>query len=319
MTAHTSPSWTLRDVPPLTGTRALVTGVTSGIGLVTARELARAGAEVVLAARNPAKLAATQRDLVEAVPGARFLPLVVDLADQASVRRAAQEAVAGGPLHLLVNNAGVMATPHRRTVDGFELQLATNHLGPFALTGLLLDALLASGRARVVTVSSVAATTVRRVSPDDPRRRPGRYRRWRAYSESKLANLLFTLELDRRARAAGAPVVAVAAHPGLTRTDLVANGMRRGGADGLGRLRTDGAIGLAATRLLAQDATQGALPTLMAATAAALPCGSYVGPAGPFQLHGPPTLVPLPGPARDTELARELWELSERATGVHFP
>jgi NAD(P)-dependent dehydrogenase (short-subunit alcohol dehydrogenase family) len=324
MTAHTSGErlrWTLADVPSLTGTRALVTGVTSGIGLVTARELARAGAEVVLAARNPEKLAATQRALTEAVPGARLRTLVADLADQASVRRAAA-AVPEGPLHLLVNNAGVMATPHHRTADGFELQLATNHLGPFALTGLLLDRLGDSGGARVVTVSSVVARTVRTVSLRDPRVQHGRYRRWQAYGESKLANLLFTLELDRRARAAGLPVLAVAAHPGYTHTNLVSNGMRRGGtagATGTGGLRVDGAIGLAVTRLVGQSPEQGALPKLMAATAPCLSGGSYVGPAGPFALNGPPTQVALPRPALDPELGRALWELSERATGVSWP
>jgi NAD(P)-dependent dehydrogenase (short-subunit alcohol dehydrogenase family) len=311
--------WGLADLPSLTGTRALVTGTTSGVGLVTARELARAGAEVVLAARDPAKLDATRRAIGTAVPGARLQPLVVDLADLASVRRAAAEAADLGPLDLLVNNAGVMATPYRRTPDGFELQLATNHLGPFALTGLLLDRLVASGGARVVTVSSIVARSVRTVPVRDPRERPGRYRRWRAYGESKLANLLFTLELDRRARAAGLPLVAVAAHPGWTATNLVSNGMRTGSAgDGPGRLRADGAIGLAVTRLVGQSPDAGALPSLMAATAPGLPGGSYVGPSGPFQLHGPPVLVGLPGAALDTELARAVWELSERATGVSF-
>jgi NAD(P)-dependent dehydrogenase (short-subunit alcohol dehydrogenase family) len=304
-------------MPSLAGTRALVTGVTSGIGLVSARELAHAGAEVVLAARNPEKLAATEHELAGAVPGARLRRLVVDLADQGSVRRAADE-VGDGPLHLLVNNAGVMATPQQRTPDGFELQLATNHLGPFALTGLLLDRLVAAGGARVVTVSSVMAATVRTVSLRDPRGQHGRYRRWRAYGESKLANLLFTVELDRRVRAAGLPVLAVAAHPGHTHTNLVRSGMRSDVA-GEGRLRLDGAIGLAATRLVGQSPDQGALPTLMAATAPGLPGGSYVGPAGPFALHGPPTLVELPRPALDTELGRALWELSERATGVTWP
>ena len=305
-------------MPSLHGRRALVTGVTSGIGLVTARELARAGAEVVLAARDAVRLATTQRDLTQEVPHARLRALVVDLADLASVRRAASEAAAHGPLDLLVNNAGVMATPERRTVDGFDLQLATNHMGPFALTGLLLEQLVASGGARVVTVSSVAATTVRTVPLHDPRERRGRYRAWRAYGESKLANLLLTVELDRRARAAGLPVVAVAAHPGHTLTRLVSNGMRTDGG-GRGRLRLDGAIGLAVTRLVAEGPDQGALPSLMAGTAPDLPGGSYVGPAGPFELHGPPTLVGLPGPALDTELARGLWELSERATGVSWP
>ena len=316
---HADPSrvWTLADLPSLTGTRALVTGVTSGIGLVTARELGRAGAEVVLAARNPEKLAATEGELSAAVPGGRFQRLVVDLADQASVRRAADE-FGDRPLHLLVNNAGVMGTPRQRTPDGFELQLATNHLGPFALTGLLLDNLVASGSARVVTVSSVMATTVRTVSLRDPREQHGRYRRWRAYGESKLANLLFTVEFDRRARAAGLPVLAVAAHPGYTHTNLVSSGLRSD-VGGKGRLRLDGAIGLAVTRLVGQSPDHGALPTLMAATEPGLTGGSYVGPAGPFALHGPPALVGLPAPALDSELGRALWELSERATGVSWP
>ena len=305
-------------IPDLAGTTALVTGATSGIGLVTARELARAGAEVVLAARNPEKLDTAEREVSEAVPGARLHRLVVDLADQSSVRRAA-ERIPDGPLHLLVNNAGVMATAHQRTPDGFELQLATNHLGPFALTGLLLDRLLSSGGARVVTVSSLMAASVRSVSLHDPREQHGRYRRWRAYGESKLANLLFTVELDRRARAAGVPVLAVAAHPGWTSTNLVSTGMRRQSPSGQGGLRVDGAIGVAVTRLVGQSPEQGALPTLMAATTPDLPGGCYVGPSGPFGLHGSPTLVELPGPALDRELAQALWELSERATGVSWP
>jgi NAD(P)-dependent dehydrogenase (short-subunit alcohol dehydrogenase family) len=242
----------------------------------------------------------------------------LDLADLASVRAFA---AATEQVDVLINNAGVMAVPKSRTADGFEMQFGTNFLGHFALTGLLLDRLVASGGARVVTVSSIAATGPRRVSLADPREHR-RYRRWQAYSESKLANLLFTLELDRRARAAGLPLVAVAAHPGWSSTELVANGMRAGGVGGpgtgTGRLRPGGAIGLAVTRLIGQSAEDGALPTLMAATAD-LPGGSYVGPGGPFQLHGPPTLVGLPGPARDEDLARRLWELSERATGVRYP
>jgi NAD(P)-dependent dehydrogenase (short-subunit alcohol dehydrogenase family) len=313
-------AWTPQEVPDLTGRRALVTGVTSGLGEATVLELVGRGAEVVMAARHQDKLAAAVADVQRRVPAAVVHPLRVDLADLTSVRRAADEAAAYGPLHLLVNNAGVMGTAHQRTPDGFELQLATNHLGPFALTGLLLDRLVAAGGrpgdARVVTVSSIMATSVRTVPLDDPREQHGRYRRWRAYGESKLANLLFTLELDRRARAAGLPVLAVAAHPGYTHTNLVRTGMRRGGSGGL---RVDGAIGLAVTRLVGQSPEDGALPTLMAATAPGLPGGSYVGPAGPFGLHGPPTLVGLPGPALDTELARALWELSERATGVSWP
>ncbi len=297
----------------LTGRRALVTGVTSGLGQVTARELARAGAEVVLAGRDPAKLRATESRLHHEVPAARFVPVQLDLAELASVRRAALETVALGPLDILVNNAGVMATPEQRTMDGFELQLGTNHLGPFALTGLLLPALIDSGDARVVTVSSLMARTVRTVSLSDPRLPPVRYSKWNAYSQSKLANLLFTLELDRRVRRTGLPVTAVAAHPGYTRTNLVAAGLN------MGRRRIDGTIGLAVTGLVGQGVEEGAAPQLRAATQPGLRGGSYVGPSGPFELRGPPRLVNPPRAAQDAALASALWSLSEKATGVTFP
>jgi NAD(P)-dependent dehydrogenase (short-subunit alcohol dehydrogenase family) len=306
-------SWTVADIPDLTGRRALVTGVTSGLGEVTARELARAGAEVVLAARNEAKLDHTVTALERAVPGARLVPLVLDLADLASVRRAAAEASALGALDILVNNAGVMATPHERTVDGLELQMGTNHFGHFALTGLLLDALVASGNARVVTVSSLLARSVPGVSLADPRAADAGYRRWGAYGQSKLANLLFTFELDRRVRAKGLPVTAVAAHPGYTKTNLVDNGLNRGGR------RMIGAIGVAATALIGQGVEQGAEPQLRAAVEPGLPGGSYVGPGGPFEVRGAPRVVRPPQPAQDTELAAGLWTLSEMVTAVRFP
>ncbi|HET8602351.1 MAG TPA: SDR family NAD(P)-dependent oxidoreductase, partial [Marmoricola sp.] len=212
---------TVAEVPDLTGRRALVTGVTSGLGEQIALALARRGAEVVLAARNPAKLAATRADLERRLPGARLQGLLVDLADLSSVRRAAAEASAAGPLHLLVNNAGVMATPYTRTVDGFELQLATNHLGPFALTGLLLPRIVESGDGRVVSTASQAHRFALRAPLEDPRLATGHYSRWQAYAGSKLANLLFTFELDRRLRTAGLPVRALAAHPGYASTGLM--------------------------------------------------------------------------------------------------
>ncbi len=305
--------WSLADVPDLTGRRALVTGVTSGLGEVTARELARAGAEVLLAARNPEKLESTVSALRDEVPTARLVPRELDLADLASVRQAASRAAELGPLDILVNNAGVMATPETRTRDGFELQLGTNHLGHFALTGLLLDALVASGEARVVTVSSLMARTVRSVTLEDPRAPSGRYRRWNAYGQSKLANLLFTFELDRRVRAAGLPITAVAAHPGYTETNLVDNGMN------LGRRTVNGAIGIAVTSLVGQDVHQGALPQLRAAVEPGLDGGSYLGPKGPLEMHGSPGRVRPPRPATDVALAAGLWELSARATGVSFP
>ncbi len=306
-------AWTLADVPDLTGRRALVTGVTSGLGEATARELARAGAEVVLAARSPEKLEATIRSLREEVPEARLVPLQLDLADLSSVRRAAAETADGGPLAVLVNNAGVMATPKARTADGFELQMGTNHLGHFALTGLLLGALVASGDARVVTVSSTMARSVRTVSLSDPRTQSGRHRKWNVYGQSKLANLLFTFELDRRARAASLPVTAVAAHPGYTSTNLVSSGLN------MRRRTLTGTIGVAFTALVGQSVAQGATPQIRAAVEPALGGGTYLGPQGPFEMHGSPGLVQPPKPALDPELAASLWAWSEKATGVSFP
>lgn len=301
------PGWTLADVPDLTGTRAVVTGVTAGLGTTTALELARAGAEVVLVARSADRLAATRRELEATLPDAVLRPVVVDLADLSTVRRGAAEIVALGPLDLLVNNAGVMALPYARTVDGFELQFGTNHLGPFLLTGLLLPQLVASGHGRVVTVSSQAHRIARRAPLDDPRTLHGRYSRWGAYGGSKLANLMFTFELDRRARAAGLPVTALAAHPGYSATELV------GKTGGVG-----GQIMHAATRLLGQPAKLGALPTLMAATAD-LPGSTYVGPDGPGQMRGYPRVVRPRRLALDETAQRRLWDLSELATGLRYP
>lgn len=299
--------WTLADVPDLTGTRAVVTGVTAGLGTVTARELARAGAEVVLVARSADRLAATRAELEADVPAATFHSVIADLADLSSVRRGATGISALGPLNLLVNNAGVMALPYARTVDGFEMQLGTNHLGPFLLTGLLLPQLVASGDGRVVAVASQAHRLARRPPLDDPRSTTGRYSRWGAYGGSKLANLLFTFELDRRCRAAGLPVKALAAHPGYSSTELVG---KTGGVAGQ--------IMAAATKLLGQPAHLGALATLMAATAD-LPGSTYVGPDGPGQMRGYPQIVHPRRMALDEDAQRRLWALSESATGIRYP
>lgn len=310
----TAPQWTLDEIPDLDGRRALVTGVTSGLGEHTVLELARKGAEVVMAARDAAKLERSVAGLRRALPQAALVPLPLDLADLGSVRRAAEEAGRLGPLDILVNNAGVMATPHRRTVDGFELQMGTNHLGHFALTGLLWPQLVAAESARVVTVSSQMHRLARTVPLDDPRHDTGRrYERWTAYAQSKLANLLFAFELERRARMAGTKVQSMAAHPGYARTNL----QRSGPGMGSGRSRT--AILLGATRLLGQPSDIGALPTLMAATMRGLPGGSYVGPKGPLESRGLPTVVKASRVANDPQLARRWWELSEEATRVQFP
>ena len=303
-----APPWTLADVPDLTGKRALVTGVTSGIGEKTVIELARHGAEVILGARNPAKLEASIKTITDAVPGAVLHPLAIDVSDLSSVRRAAGEVE--GPLDLLVNNAGVMATPYQRTADGLELQMATNHFGPFALTGLLLPWLVASGDGRVVAVGSQASRVARRAPLGDPKDGSVRYHRWRAYAESKLADLMFVFELDRRARAQGIPVKGLAAHPGYSATGL----MGAGSPDQRPLVAT---IMKSVFSSVGQPAEIGALPTLMAATAD-LPGSTYVGPSGPLQMSGFPRIVSPRRLAHDREAQTRLWEISEEATGVRF-
>lgn len=307
-----APPWTLADVPDLTGKRALVTGVTSGIGEKTVIELARHGAEVILGARNPAKLEASIKTITDAVPGAVLHPLAIDVSDLSSVRRAAGEVE--GPLDLLVNNAGVMATPYQRTADGLELQMATNHFGPFALTGLLLPQLIASGDGRVVAVGSQASRVARRAPLGDPKDESVRYHRWRAYAESKLADLMFVFELDRRARAQGIPVKGLAAHPGYSATGLMGAGPGAGRPDQRPLVAT---VMQSVFSSVGQPAEIGALPTLMAATAD-LPGSTYVGPSGPLQMSGFPRIVSPRRLAHDREAQTRLWEISEEATGVRF-
>jgi NAD(P)-dependent dehydrogenase (short-subunit alcohol dehydrogenase family) len=305
--------WTANDIPDLTGKRFVVTGVTSGLGASIALELARHGAAVVLAARSATKLEQTERRICAEVPAADLAPLVVDLSDLGSVRRAAARTSSLGSIDCLVNNAGVMATPYARTVDGFELQLATNHLGPFALTGLLLPQLAASGDGRVVSTSSVTHRVALRPPLGDPRTQTGRYSKWGSYAQSKLADLLFTFELDRRLRAADLPVRALAAHPGYSATGLMHSALGDPGQAGV----VSRAIH-AIFSVLGQPADQGALPTLMAATAD-LPGSTYVGPDGPLQMRGSPKIVTTSRGARDRTAQRRLWEISEEATGVHYP
>jgi NAD(P)-dependent dehydrogenase (short-subunit alcohol dehydrogenase family) len=304
--------WTASDVPDQSGRRAVVTGANSGLGLNVARELARAGARVVMAVRDTTKGAAALERLRREVPGADAQVRALDLADLESVR-----AFASGidePVDLLVNNAGVMALPHRRTRDGFEMQLGTNHLGHFALTGLLLPRLLNRSRdggddARVVTVSSGAHRMGRMNWNDLQSER--RYQRWLAYGQSKLANLLFTLELQRRADAAGAPLRSVAAHPGYAATNLQFQSAQMEGSALKARVNALG------NRLFAQSDEQGALPLLYAATTD-LPGGAFAGPDGRGEMRGHPRLVGMSGRASDPDAARRLWEVSQQLTGVTF-
>jgi NAD(P)-dependent dehydrogenase (short-subunit alcohol dehydrogenase family) len=290
-------TWTAADLPNLTGQTAIVTGANSGIGRVAARELAAAGADVILAVRNLAKGEQARAGMSGRVEVRRL-----DLADLASVRDFA--AGVDTEVDLLINNAGVMAVPESRTADGFEMQFGTNHLGHFALTNLLLDRVTR----RVVNVAS-GAHRMGTIRLDDPNwERPGSYHRWRAYGQSKLANLLFTAELQRRLEAAGSPVIATAAHPGWSATHL----QERTGS----RLQ-DGVMRLG-NRLLAQTDEMGALPTLYAATAD-IPGNSYAGPNGFQEMRGTPHLVGRSARAADDAVAARLWDLSEELTGVRFP
>ena len=304
--------WTEADVPVQRGRTAVITGANTGLGVETARVLASRGATVVLACRDPGQAArAAALITAEGVPGERVPTLRLDLASLASVREAADEIGSRYPrLDLLINNAGVMMPPYGRTEDGFELQFGTNHLGHFALTGLILDRLLATGGSRVVTVSSNGHRTGR-IDVDDLQSER-RYRKMRAYGQSKLANLMFTYELQRRLAAAGAPTIALAAHPGTSRTDLVRH------LSGPGRAVANAQLG-PLTSWFAQSATMGALSTLRAATDSDATGGQYYGPGGPFEFTGYPVPVASSDRSRDVSVRGILWEEPEKLTGVRFP
>ena len=303
-------AWTTADIPDLTGRTAVVTGANSGIGFGAAVELARHGAAVTLAARDPDRGADALARLRSEVPAATAELGRLDLADLASVRAFATGYRPDG-LDLLVNNAGVMAVPLRHTPDGFESQFGTNHLGHFALTGLLLPTLLARPGARVVTVTS-GYHRIGRIDFTDLDARD-RYRKWPAYAQSKLANLLFTFELQRRADAAGVELLAVAAHPGYSATNLQSVGPRLAGS----RVMERGTA--VVTRVIGQPARDGALPTLRAATDPAVRGGEVFGPDGFLELRGTPKQVAVSRRARDRAVAERLWTVSEEKTGVRYP
>ncbi|MET9882955.1 oxidoreductase [Streptomyces sp. NPDC006430] len=305
------PGWNAENVPDQSGRTAVVTGANSGIGYVAARELARRGADVVLACRSAARGRAALLRLRAEVPRAEvdFMPL--DLADLGSVREFAQ---AYGQRHrsldLLVNNAGVMALPYGRTADGFEMQFGVNHLGHFALTGLLMPQLLAAAPgARIVTVSS-GFHALGDVDHDDLNSEQG-YRRWIAYGRSKTANLLFTHELARRLRAAGSTVVAAAAHPGYASTNLHAGGAHVEGLRPMARLL---ALGNA---VIAQSAASGALPTLYAATGPGVRPDAFFGPR--LGWRGAPVGSWRAKWTLDDASGERLWAASEELTSVSYP
>jgi NAD(P)-dependent dehydrogenase (short-subunit alcohol dehydrogenase family) len=300
--------WTTEQIPDQSGRTAIVTGANSGLGLSTARELARRGARVVLACRNAAKGETALRE-VERVASADASPelAALDLASLASVRAfAAGFAAKHADLDLLVNNAGVMAPPRRETEDGFELQFGTNVLGHFALTALLIGLMQGREDARVVTVSS-NAHKMGKINFDDLQSER-RYMRWAAYGQSKLADLMFALELDRRLRASGSTITSLAAHPGYAATNL------QSAAPPL----LDRVVMIFTNLVIAQSADLGALPILFAATAPGLEGGVYVGPDGLGEFRGHPKVVGTSRAARDEEVATRLWSVCEELTGVTF-
>jgi NAD(P)-dependent dehydrogenase (short-subunit alcohol dehydrogenase family) len=303
-------NWNEANIPSQQGKLAVVTGANSGIGWNTALELARAGAEVVLTARTGEK----GQDAVDRVrrqlPKARVRFDLLDLASQRSVRAFAAKVASGPKLDLLVNNAGVMRLPRRQvTEDGFEMQFGTNYFGPFALTLLLLPVLLRAPSPRVTTVSSGAANMgLKKINFDDLQWERS-YGPWKAYCQSKLADLMLMLELARRSKAAGMNLVSNASHPGYARTNLQTSGPGR-------ELNL---VERAFTTFTSHDAAHGALPTLRAATSPEATSGTYYAPDRMFNLKGDPIFVKLPRPVLDEAAARRLWEVSEQLTGVSWP
>jgi NAD(P)-dependent dehydrogenase (short-subunit alcohol dehydrogenase family) len=305
----TEPTWSAQDIPALDGERVVVTGANSGLGLQTAIALAGHGADVVLACRDAGR-GESARTAVRNATGRDAELRLLDLADLASVARFA-EGWGQDSLDVLVCNAGVMAVAQGTTRDGFETQIGTNHLGHFALVGRLLPALRRSAAGRVVVVSSVGHR-MGRIDLDDLGWERRRYRPWQAYGQSKLANLLFTRELDRRLRAHGDDVLAVAAHPGLASSNLATSYVARLPAPVAALYERFGHV-------LEQSDADGALPSLYAATMPDVRGGEYFGPDGRFEQRGAPTRVGRSRQALDDVVAGRLWSLSERLTGVTFP
>jgi NAD(P)-dependent dehydrogenase (short-subunit alcohol dehydrogenase family) len=307
--------WTGAQIPPQHGKLAWITGANSGIGFHTALELARADATVILACRDQAKAEATRQRILAEVPAAQLEITILDLASLASVRAAAEAFLSTGRrLDLLINNAGIMALPQRRlTPDRFELQLGTNHFGHFALTGLLLPVILKPSSAappRIISVSSIAH---RGATMDFTNLQwESDYKPWPAYRRTKLANLLFGFELQRRLEHTHASAISVVVHPGVSATNLFTAGPGSGGG-------MQAKVAPLVIKLFAQSDAQGALPTLYAATAPQIQGGRFYGPNGFREMRGYPVEVRAEAQAYDEALAARLWQVSEQLTGVRFP
>jgi NAD(P)-dependent dehydrogenase (short-subunit alcohol dehydrogenase family) len=303
--------WSVANIPSLKGKLAVVTGATGGLGYETALALTQAGAEVLVTGRNEEKGRVAIERINRAVPSAKIRFAMLDLASLASIRALAETMLANGrPVDLLINNAGVMDLPTRRlTEDGFELQFGTNHLSHFALTALLLPLLRKAQAPRVVNVSSLAHRGGKIDFANLQAER--KYNSWPAYQQSKLANLLFTFELQRRSEAYGWGLMSNAAHPGFARTDLIPNGPGTGGLKGIGMK----ALG----SFMSHSAAAGALPTLYAATAPEAVPNGYYGPNGFYELKGSVAPAKVLPQAKDQAVARKLWEVSEQLTGVKWP
>jgi NAD(P)-dependent dehydrogenase (short-subunit alcohol dehydrogenase family) len=314
-----SKGWNTEDIPDQTGKTVIVTGANSGIGLVAARELAGKGATVVVACRSTEKgEKAVEQMRGELAPnggGAQFDVQALDLADLLSVRAFAEtiKAAYPGGIDILINNAGVMASPRHETADGFELQFGTNHLGHFALTGLLFDELKKKPGARVVTLSS-NGHKLGKLNFEDLQGKES-YRRWGAYTQSKLANLVFALDLQTRIGEANLEMKSIGAHPGVSNTNLTAAGNDLGNS--FFSVVSKPFLKLS-DALLAQDAEHGALPTLYAATKPDLAGGTYIGPDGMGELRGSPTIVAPRKVAHNVEIADQLWNKSVELTGVEY-
>jgi NAD(P)-dependent dehydrogenase (short-subunit alcohol dehydrogenase family) len=301
-------SWGVGDIPDQAGRTAVVTGANGGLGLSTARALAAAGATVVMAARNQEKAAEAEQRIRDGVPDASLKVVELDLGSLASVRKAAEQIGAEHEaIDLLVNNAGVMGIPEQKTADGFEMQFGVDHLGHFALTALLMPALLRAPAARVVTVTSTAHHMGRAVDPDNPHLH-GRYRPWRAYGQAKLANFHFGLGLHQLLDKAQAPAASLVAHPGLSNTELQAVSVKETG----GGLSQRFFLGLA--RGVGMSPGQGALSQLRAATDPAAHSGEFYGPL--FVNNGPPVRKPILRRVGMNSAIARLWEVSERETGL---